>query len=87
MTVGIVGLGLIGGDIAPIAPDVTEGLKIPHIGWNALSFPKDKEKSKIYNHYDVITTPKYSAVVDESWRLNKKAYLDLYEDGTDESRL
>ncbi len=44
------GLGLIGGDICPIAPDVTEGLKIPHIGWNALSFPKDKEKSKIYKY-------------------------------------
>ena len=44
------GLGLIGGDISPIEPDVTPGLKIPHIGWNALSFPKDKEKSKIYKY-------------------------------------
>ena len=33
MTVGVVGLGLIGGSVVPIdAP----GLKIPHIGWNSL---------------------------------------------------
>ena len=32
------GLGLIGGDICPIEPDVTPGLKIPHIGWNGLHF-------------------------------------------------
>ena len=44
------GLGLIGGDICPIEPDVTPGLKIPHIGWNALSFPQDKEKSKLYKY-------------------------------------
>ena len=44
------GVGRIGDDISPIAPGVTEGLKIPHIGWNALSFPKDKEKSKIYKY-------------------------------------
>ena len=31
------GLGLIKGVIRPIA-DVTEGLKIPHMGWNALRF-------------------------------------------------
>lgn len=44
------GLGLIGGDICPIEPDVTPSLKIPHIGWNALSFPKGKDKSKIYKY-------------------------------------
>ncbi|MBO5008021.1 MAG: imidazole glycerol phosphate synthase subunit HisH [Clostridia bacterium] len=44
------GLGLIGGDICPIAPDVTAGLKIPHIGWNSLHFPEGKEKSKIYKY-------------------------------------
>ena len=46
---------------------------------------KDKHsisKKDICNRYDVITTPKYSAVVDEMWRLNRKAYLDLIEDGT-----
>ncbi len=46
------GLGLIGGDICPIAPDIEEGLKIPHIGWNPLIFPKDKPKSKLYKYVD-----------------------------------
>jgi len=31
------GLGLIPGEIRPIAPEVTD-LKIPHMGWNALRF-------------------------------------------------
>lgn len=34
------GLGLIKGDIRPISEMIPEGLKIPHIGWNALHFPK-----------------------------------------------
>ena len=32
------GLGLIKGDVVPIADAIPEGLKIPHIGWNALHF-------------------------------------------------
>lgn len=36
------GLGLIPGSIQPIRPVVPEGYKIPHIGWNALRFPKDR---------------------------------------------
>lgn len=35
------GLGLLKGIIKPIA-DVTTGLKIPHMGWNALTFKKGK---------------------------------------------
>ncbi|MBQ3072996.1 MAG: imidazole glycerol phosphate synthase subunit HisH [Oscillospiraceae bacterium] len=34
------GLGLIPGRVEPIADVIPEGLKIPHIGWNALHFPK-----------------------------------------------
>lgn len=30
------GLGLIPGDVVDMTPDITEGLKVPHIGWNAL---------------------------------------------------
>jgi glutamine amidotransferase len=30
------GLGLIPGEVVPIAPVVPKGYKIPHIGWNAL---------------------------------------------------
>lgn len=32
------GLGLIKGEIKPIADFIPSGLKIPHIGWNALEF-------------------------------------------------
>ena len=46
------GLGLIGGSICPIAPDVDEGLKIPHIGWNPLIFPKDRPKSRLYKYVE-----------------------------------
>ncbi len=35
------GLGLIKGTVKPIADAVSEELKIPHIGWNALRFKKD----------------------------------------------
>ena len=44
------GLGLIAGSVKPIAPMVEAGLKVPHIGWNALVFPKDKEKSKLFQY-------------------------------------
>ena len=32
------GLGLIPGNVRPIADVIPQGLKIPHIGWNALQF-------------------------------------------------
>lgn len=34
------GLGLIRGSVRPIADVIPAGFKIPHIGWNALSFKK-----------------------------------------------
>ncbi len=45
-----VGLGLIKGSVEPIAPMIGEGLKVPHIGWNGLIFPENKEKSKLYQY-------------------------------------
>lgn len=36
------GLGLIPGEIRPIAHVIPQGLKIPHIGWNALHFGAKK---------------------------------------------
>ncbi len=36
------GLGLIRGNITPIENDIPSGLKIPQIGWNALSFEGEK---------------------------------------------
>lgn len=44
------GLGLITGDICPISEDIASGLKIPHIGWNGLSFPKDKKKHGLFKY-------------------------------------
>lgn len=35
------GLGLIPGSVRPIAEVIPTGLKIPHIGWNALTLVKD----------------------------------------------
>ena len=35
------GLGLIPGKVVPIAKVIPEGLKIPHMGWNALEFQKE----------------------------------------------
>lgn len=35
------GLGLIPGNVRPIAEKIPDGLKIPHIGWNALHFKKE----------------------------------------------
>ncbi len=34
------GLGLIKGEVVPMRGYIDEGLKIPHIGWNALHFEK-----------------------------------------------
>ena len=38
------GLGLIKGSIRPISDVIPEGLKIPHIGWNALNFGEIKDE-------------------------------------------
>ncbi len=44
------GLGLISGSVKPIADVIPSDLKIPHIGWNALEFPKNKEKNDIFKY-------------------------------------
>ncbi len=36
---GVEGLGILKGEVVKIPP--SEGLKIPHMGWNALSFPNE----------------------------------------------
>ncbi len=35
------GLGLLKGNVAPIKGYVNPSLKVPHIGWNALHFPRE----------------------------------------------
>lgn len=44
------GLGLIHGSVQPIADYIPAGLKIPHIGWNALRFPVRKPVSPLFKH-------------------------------------
>ncbi len=38
------GLGLVEGSVKPICDYIKKGLKIPHIGWNSLSFTKNKSE-------------------------------------------
>ncbi len=60
------GLGLIKGDITYIGDNIPKDLKIPHIGWNKLILPTDKEKSKLYKYLNpedcVYFVHSYSAV-------------------------
>lgn len=48
------GLGLIHGNIKPIADVIPKNLKIPHIGWNALEFCKDSPINKYINNGDFV---------------------------------
>ena len=42
------GIGLIKGKVKPIRAVISDDLKVPHIGWNALSF--GKEKSPLFRY-------------------------------------
>ncbi len=44
------GLGLVPGRVVPISDVIAPDLKIPHIGWNALHFPKDKPVSPLFRY-------------------------------------
>lgn len=44
------GLGLIPGSVVSMKGVVPSELKVPHIGWNGLIFPKDKPKSPIFKY-------------------------------------
>ncbi len=44
------GLGLIKGAVRPIRDVIPSGLKVPHIGWNALSF--GREKHALFRYLD-----------------------------------
>lgn len=48
------GLGLIKGEIRPIADVIGEGLSIPHIGWNPLIFKKETPLFKYLNDGDCV---------------------------------
>lgn len=44
------GLGLIPGSVQHIGRYIPDGLKIPHIGWNALRFPAGKPVSPLFRY-------------------------------------
>ena len=48
------GLGLIKGSIVPLAGYIPENLKIPHIGWNAISFKKEHKLFKYIKEGDFV---------------------------------
>ncbi|MGM9665394.1 MAG: imidazole glycerol phosphate synthase subunit HisH [Eubacteriales bacterium] len=48
------GLGLIPGEIRPISETIQAGLKIPHIGWNALTLKKKSPLFRELNDGDFV---------------------------------
>ena len=46
------GLGLIKGEICPFKGDISENLKIPHMGWNKLIFKADNQIFKYISNGD-----------------------------------
>ncbi|MGI5985658.1 MAG: imidazole glycerol phosphate synthase subunit HisH [Clostridiales bacterium] len=44
------GLGLIEGEVKPIAPIIPKGYKVPHIGWNALDFTEEGQRSPVFKY-------------------------------------
>jgi len=44
------GLGLIPGAVEPIRKVIPTGYKVPHIGWNALHFPKSRPVSPLFRY-------------------------------------
>lgn len=44
------GLDIIPGNVVPIQNVIPKDLKIPHIGWNKLSFPNNNPKSPIFKY-------------------------------------
>lgn len=69
------GLGLIPGVISPIKDVIPENLKIPHIGWNALSLSGDCPIfKKIKNGDCVYFVHSFYADCDEKWISAKAEY-------------
>ena len=48
------GLGLLSGDIVPMQDKIDKNLKIPHIGWNALSIKKESPIFKYIKDGDCV---------------------------------
>lgn len=48
------GLSLVRGAICPLRPDIDPALKVPHIGWNSLSFHRRSPLFKYSNEDDYV---------------------------------
>ncbi len=48
------GLGLIPGEVRPITEVIPTGYKVPHIGWNALAFPKESPLFRYISEGDFV---------------------------------
>ncbi len=80
------GLGLIPGRVTPIEKDIRPGLKIPHIGWNALSFKKSSPIFRdlrdgefvyfVHSYHATDCGPYVSAVADYGGTLTAAAERD-----------
>lgn len=80
------GLGLIPGDVVPIAPLLPPGYKVPHIGWNALRFSPDRspifrdlrEGDHVYfvHSYHAVRCPAVTATAEYGAALTAAVGLD-----------
>ena len=69
------GLGLIPGSVKPISDVISEGLKIPHIGWNKLILQGESPLySRVENDEHVYFVHSYHAVTDEKYIIAKTEY-------------
>ena len=69
------GLGLIPGEVRPISDVIEKGLKIPHIGWNALLFRNKTELFKYIKEGDhVYFVHSYHATGCESYTTSVTDY-------------
>jgi len=48
------GLSLVPGDVCPLRGDISDSLKVPHIGWNSLHFTKDSPLFKYSKEGDYV---------------------------------
>ena len=73
------GLGLIHGNVRPIADVIPEGYKIPHIGWNLLKFTKKSPLFKYIKEGDYVyfVHSYYAADCDESVIATTEYVADL----------
>ena len=73
------GLGLIKGEIRPITDVIPAGYKVPHIGWNALTFPKKNELFQylVEGSYVYFVHSYYAEIVPETVGVSEYAGVEF----------